>query len=66
MPVLEMAKEKDKAPENVSFTCGKTHHRGLQKARVAQVASFFSRRNKAFPSDVHLDSPYKNCKSISF
>jgi len=31
MPILEMVKEKDRAPANVSLTCGKTHHRSLHK-----------------------------------
>lgn len=65
MPVLEIVKEKDKAPANVSFPFKNTH-RSLHKELIAQVASFFSCRPKAFSSEVNLDSFHKNYKSISF
>lgn len=74
MPTLDKVKEKDKVPANVSFSVVEliigVHTRNemprsLHKELIAQVSSF-SGSPKAFPSDLHLDSPYKNCTSFSF
>lgn len=75
MPALEKVKEKDKVPANVSFTGVKliigVHTENemptsLHKELIAQVSSFSCSSPKAFPSDLHVDSPYKTCTSISF
>lgn len=73
MLTLEKVKEKDKVPTNVSFTMVKliigVHTmneitRSLHKELIAQVSSFFSGSPKAFPSDLPVESFYKNYTSF--
>lgn len=75
MLTFEKGKEKDKVPANDSFTVvkliigvhtGNEMPRSLHKELIAQVSSFFSGSPKAFPSDLPVESLYKNCTSFSF